>query len=147
MLFKLLMRQTATVYHKLGEDVSGRGIYERYVLNNVRFESKESVKPTNEGYLPYNTFKLYINTKACSDKIYAEKNAFEVMSDAAKDRCWTVSEGDMITSGKTAFSLTEESVDEIKGKCEIFTVNSITKDCIGKTEILELSGRGRVYYR
>ena len=144
-MLRRLMKSTATVYHKTGEDEFGRGVYERYVLKNVRFERKESVRPTTEGLLPYNSFKLYVNTKTCGDRIYAQRNDYEAMTESAREKCWTVSEGDMITSGQTEFSL-ENGVDEVKGKCEIFTVNSVTGDRLGKAEIIEISGRGRVFY-
>ena len=145
-MFKRMMKSTVTVYHKSGEDVNGRGIYEKYILKNVRFERKESVRPTDTGLLPYNSFKLYVNTKTCGELIYAQKNDYAAMTESVRKKCWTVKEGDMITMGETDFSL-DGGADEIKKKCEIFTVYSVTADRLTAAEIIEISGRGRMLYQ
>ncbi|MBE6895803.1 MAG: hypothetical protein E7477_01775 [Ruminococcaceae bacterium] len=145
-MLKKLMKSTVTVYHKSGEDVNGKGIYERYVLKNVRFERKESVRPSDTGLLPYNSFKLYVNPANCSELIYANKNDHAAMTESARARCWTVKEGDMITVGQTDFSL-DNGADEIKKICEVFTVYSVTYDSLTKAEIIEISGRGRMLYQ
>jgi len=145
-MLKRLMKNTVTVYHKTGEDSEGRGIYERYVLKNVRFEKKEATRTTTSGLLPYNSFKLYVNAKNCSKLIYAQKNDYAAMTESGKEKCWTVSEGDMITNGVTNFSEKGMSVDEMKEKCEVFTVISVAEDRIANAEIITISGRGRVFY-
>ena len=146
-MLKRLMKNTVTVYHKTGEDGSGRGIYERYVLKNVRFEKKEATRTTTSGLLPYNSFKLYVNAKNCSKLIYAQKNDYAAMTESGREKCWTVSEGDMITNGVTDFSENGMSVDEMKEKCEVFTVISVAEDRIANAEIITISGRGRVFYK
>ena len=145
-MFRKIMKSTVTLYHKTGEDANGRGIYERYVLKNVRIEKKESVRPTDTGLLPYNSFKLYVNAKTCSELIYAKKHDYEAMTQAARAKCWTVKEGDMITVGETNFSL-DGGADSIKKKCEIFTAYSVTEDTVANAEIIEISGRGRMLYQ
>ena len=140
------MKNVATVYHKTGEDETGRGIYDRFVLRNTRFERKESVRPTVAGLLPYNSFKLFVKAGKNDKPVYADKAAYLAMTEPARKLCWTVAEGDVITIGETSFSLDDNSVDDMKEDCEIFTVNSVLKDSVADTGVIEISGRGRVFY-
>lgn len=145
-MFEKLMKSAATIYHKTGENSEGRGIYERFVLKSTRFERKESVRPTVAGLLPYNSFKLYVKSGKNDKPIYASKNDYGAMTEYARKLCWTVSEGDVITLGVTSFSFENNELDDIKSECEIFTVNSVLEENIADTGIIEISGRGRVFY-
>ena len=145
-MFKKLLKSVATVYHKTGEDESGRGVYKRFVLKNTRFEKKESVRPTEAGLMPYNSFKLFVKAGISDRPVYANKTDYAAMTDSARGICWTVAEGDMITLGETSFLTDGDSADDMKRACEVFTVNSVFEDRIAKTGIVEISGRGRVFY-
>ncbi len=68
------------------------------------------------------------------------------MTEYARKLCWTVAEGDVITLGVTSFSFENKELDDIKSECEIFTVNSVLEENIADTGIIEISGRGRVFY-
>lgn len=145
-MFRRLMKSVATVYHKTGEDETGQGVYDRFVLKNTRFERKESVRPTVAGLMPYNSFKLFVKAGKNDRPVFADKAAYLAMTEAARKLCWTVAEGDVITLGETSFSLGDDSVDDMKADCEIFTVNSVLKDSVAETGVIEISGRGRVFY-
>jgi hypothetical protein len=145
-MFDKIMKSPVTVYHKTGENADGRGEYERFFIRSARFERKEGVRPTAAGLLPYNSFKLFVRAGRKERPVYANKADYEALTPPARKLCWTVAEGDVITLGNTSFSFGEDSADDIKSECEIFTVNSVLEDALSSEKIVEISGRGRVFY-
>ena len=145
-----LLNDNVTVCRKKGENSEGKALYEFFILENVRFENRDSIYASNRGLKPYDGFKLYFRTKISKAKDrdgneldYTSPATWENLPIEERKFFWTVAEHDLVTYG--TFEADEiPDLDEIKKEREIYYVNSVIPcRSFGKVTLLEITGRGR----
>lgn len=145
-----LLKDRAALYHKTGENADGKALYKIFVLENVRFENRDSVYASNRGLKPYDGFKLYFSAEKsiASDSDgnglkYISPITWATLATEEKSSYWTAAEHDLVTLNTDG---TQESfdLDEMKENAEVYYINSVIPcRSFGEIKLLEITGRGR----
>ncbi len=145
-----LLNSKAALYHKTGENTDGKAIYKRFILENIRFENRDSVYASNRGLKPYDGFKLYFSMKKSyvhngdGEKVeFISPITWGMLTTNEKDKFWTATEHDIVTLN-TDISDESFDLDEMKSKQEVYYINSVIPcRSFGEIRLLEITGRGR----
>lgn len=151
MYLRKLLKSSATLYHRTGEDSDGNAEYARYRMKNVRLEIRSAVYASKNGMKPYDGFRLYVGGESTvgSDSVteteYVSSISWDALTAAEKTEKWTAAEGDYVAEGLRGEYLGRSlSADEARESFELFSVNSVIP-CRGggRISLVEITGRGR----